>query len=78
MSGSTASKFPFDPRGATRRLCGVVEGVSFWMGIALPFLYVPWFVFGELFGLPVWVVAVAVGTNIVTLLLGHRHDPGGG
>lgn len=64
-----------DLHAAAHRLHTVIQGVSFWTAVVLPFVYLPVLVLGGATSSPMTLVSTAIGLNVVALLLGHRHEP---
>ena len=50
-----------------------IEMVSFWLAIALPFLYLPLLVTGVTSNGELLSILVLLGLNVVALLVGHGH-----
>lgn len=59
---------------AFNRAVTVVEGVAFWVAVALPVLYGLGLLLVDIDQVPAWLLVGLVGLNVVALVVGNRHQ----
>ena len=69
--GQLVNQFPAQVR--KNPLTTPIEMVSFWLAVALPFLYLPLLVSGVTTNSELMTVLMLLGLNVVALLVGHDH-----
>lgn len=60
-------------RAVLDNLVAVVEGVAFWVAVALPMVYGVGLLVVGIEEIPTWLLVGMIGLNFVALVVGNRH-----